>query len=111
MLTLCLVAFLASSVIGVNFDFESTQLTESETVRFPAVRFGDTSQPLPQEECRYSTDDDNWPTDAEWQLFNQTLGGMLLKPKPLAILCYTGPEYDAAKCATLQSSWKNMAQQ
>ncbi|OAG00945.1 FAD-binding domain-containing protein [Paraphaeosphaeria sporulosa] len=106
----CVFMFLASTVVAVNFDFENKQLADSDTIQFPALRFGDVSQPLPQEECRYSPDDDDWPSDAEWQRFNATLGGVLLKPQPLAISCYAGPEYDAAKCAILQSGWRNMAQ-
>ncbi|KAF2450272.1 FAD-binding domain-containing protein [Karstenula rhodostoma CBS 690.94] len=107
---LCILAFLVSIVLAANFNFESKQLTESETVPFPAIRFGDASQPSPQEECRYSPEDDDWPSDAEWQRFNATLGGVLLKPQPLAISCYAGPEHDATRCAALQSGWKDMAQ-
>ncbi|KAL5436005.1 hypothetical protein PMIN07_012137 [Paraphaeosphaeria minitans] len=106
----CVLIFLASTVFAVNFNFESKQLTDSDIIRFPDIHFGDVSQSPPQEECRYSPDDDDWPSDAEWQRFNATLGGALLKPQPLAISCYAGPEYDAAKCATLQSGWRNMAQ-
>lgn len=111
MVLLWISAFLASIALAVNFDFENNQLTESDTVRFPAIRFGDDSQPSPQEECRYSPDDDDWPSDAEWQRLNATLGGVLLKPQPLAISCYAGPDYNAAKCSNLQSGWTNMAQQ
>ncbi|KAF1976539.1 FAD-binding domain-containing protein, partial [Bimuria novae-zelandiae CBS 107.79] len=62
------------------------------------------------EECRYTPEDDEWPSDAEWAFFNETLGGVLLKPQPLAISCYAGPSYDTARCASLQTNWRSMAQ-
>lgn len=107
----CGIALWASVVHSAQFGFENVQLTESDTLQYPAIRFGDGSQPVPQHECRYTPEDEKWPSDAEWARFNETLGGVLLKPPPLAISCYAGPLYDAVKCANLQRDWRNMAQQ
>ena len=107
----CGIFFLLTAVRGLQFDFENIQLVESETSQYPAIRFGDRSNPSLQGPCRYTPEDEEWPSDEEWTQFNETLGGVLLKPRPLAISCYAGPLYDAALCANLKSSWTSMTQQ
>lgn len=42
-----MLALLASTVLAVNFDFETRKLTEAETDQFPAIRFRDASQVPP----------------------------------------------------------------
>lgn len=57
--------------------------------------------------CRCFPGDDCWPTEYEWNLFNQTLGGKLIATKPIASVCHLDQfaAYDARKCADLQSVW------
>lgn len=57
--------------------------------------------------CRCFPRDDCWPTEHEWNVFNQTLGGKLIATTPIASVCHLDPfaAYDAQKCADLQSVW------
>lgn len=96
------------SALAVNFDWENIQLTEAETRNYSAIRFGGSGPDPPEKECKYIPGDKDWPSDAEWAKFNQTLGGALLKPLPLAAVCYSGPQYNPAQCASLQNSWTDM---
>lgn len=109
--SLLLLANLFHSVVAINFEFEAIQLTEEETIDYPSIRFGNSSSPSPPEECKYIPGDREWPSDAEWVRLNKTLGGALLQPLPLAVVCYNGPLYDATKCAVLRRTWTSMAQQ
>jgi len=106
-----LCSLLAATALAFNFAFEDTQLTEAETLDYPAIRFGGPDNPAPREECRTIPGDDDWPSDAAWAQFNETLGGVLLKPAPLAAPCYEGPLYDAARCEQLKRSWSSIAMQ
>lgn len=58
-------------------------------------------------ECRCFPGDACWPSVAEWNAFNQTIGGKLIANVPLASVCHNsefGP-YDAEKCSSLRSNW------
>jgi hypothetical protein len=47
-----------------------------------------------------------WPVDLVWDIFDILLGGVLLKPAPLAAACYPSwPEYDADLCTTITPNW------
>ena len=57
--------------------------------------------------CRCFPGDRCWPTKADWNLFNTTLGGKLVSTVPIAASCHDsafGP-YDAQRCAELRSVW------
>ena len=97
--------------LALNFPFENIQLTDAETADYPAIRFGSLTSPAPEKECRVIPTDSDWPTEAEWARFNTTLGGVLLKPAPLAAPCYDGPLYDAAKCTQLKRAWGTIGTQ
>ncbi|KAH8698207.1 hypothetical protein GQ44DRAFT_744272 [Phaeosphaeriaceae sp. PMI808] len=108
MLQISLLIFLLSSqAIALNFAWEYEQLTESEALTNPSFNFG-TSKAGRQKQCKTIPGDDDWPSTEDWAFFNETLGGVLLKPKPLASPCYTGPTYNAQICAQLQQTWTNM---
>ncbi|KAF2639706.1 FAD/FMN-containing isoamyl alcohol oxidase-like protein MreA [Massarina eburnea CBS 473.64] len=106
-LSFCITLFTAST-LALNFDWEAIQLTKVETHSYPAIRFGNVGDAIPRKVCKSVPGDADWPNDAEWKRFNDTLGGVLLKPKPLALPCYTGPFYDQAKCESLKTGWGNM---
>jgi hypothetical protein len=106
-----LCAQLIACVRAVNFDYENVLLTEAETRNYSAIRFASQRPPAPERECRYIPGDKQWPSDAEWARFNDTLGGALLKPLPLAAVCYNGPNYDLSKCAQVTRTWTSMSQQ
>jgi len=97
---------LSAKTIAVNFDWERDQLTESEALSNKAFHFG--TNAAPDQECRAVPGDDEWPSDEDWSAFNETLGGALLKPMPLASVCYTGDNYDPKKCESLKQSWAGM---
>ncbi|KAF1949719.1 FAD/FMN-containing isoamyl alcohol oxidase-like protein MreA, partial [Byssothecium circinans] len=101
--------FFIGSAYGIHFDWESIQLTEAETDNYPAIRFGDVDENFPLKPCKSIPGDPDWPSEAAWNRFNDTLDGVLLKPFPLATPCYAGPLYDPVKCESLKKAWGNMA--
>jgi len=92
---------------GVNFPFESIQLTDSDTKEFPAVAFGNrsnTSSVYTGPSCKAYPGTALWPTNEEWQRLNASLDGVLLKPEPPGAVCYNGPFRDSKKCDFLMHS-------
>lgn len=92
---------LASLSLCTNFPWEAVQLTEHEAENYPDIAFGDLTGRYARyrgPKCRASPGDHSWPSVKEWDRFNKTLGGALLKPVPPAAACYQGPYYDAKKC-------------
>lgn len=58
--------------------------------------------------CRCYPGDQCWPSAAEWDSFNQTLGGKLVRTVPVASPChdtFPGVRYDNATCADIQANW------
>ncbi|CAG8948757.1 hypothetical protein HYFRA_00001878 [Hymenoscyphus fraxineus] len=88
----------------INFGYEAIQLTERDIDNFPAIAFGDTSDPIHFPACKAFPGTHEWPLENEWSQLNSSLGGALLKPVPLASVCYAGPLYNAEKCRTLQNN-------
>ncbi|PYI10991.1 FAD-binding domain-containing protein [Aspergillus sclerotiicarbonarius CBS 121057] len=54
--------------------------------------------------CRCFPGDACWPSASEWDQFNQTIDGRLIKTIPLGKPCHT-PNYDASVCADLKEQW------
>ena len=97
---------LLPSLFAQNFPWERIQLTEEETANYPEIAFGDLKNPvLSTKECKAIPGDDDWPSDESWANFNETLGGALLKPKPMARVCYPGDDFDSVKCSMLKRLW------
>jgi len=85
--------------LAVNFPYESIQLTEAEVRNQTDLQFGNTLRPAKSNAvCKTFPGDAAWPSDARWAAFNATLGGALIKPKPVGAVCYSGPDYNPAKC-------------
>ncbi|KAM7212407.1 hypothetical protein V8F06_012208 [Rhypophila decipiens] len=55
--------------------------------------------------CKCFPGDACWPKAAEWNRFNQTVGGRLIATVPLAKACHD-PSFDAATCQSLRSQWQ-----
>lgn len=99
------------------FKFESVQLTEDALSSLDAETAAlfefDTVVPGSDEkkralQCKLYPTDRLWPSEFIWSTLNWALGkNALIKTVPLASPCYNGWKYDAAKCATLVSSWTN----
>ena len=99
------------------FDFETIQLTDSDLSIFGQSKVVDTSlfdfpnTGVPSKaraRCKTYPGDLAWPTEPIWDLFDDLLGGTLIKTVPEASLCY--PEwgrYSAAECQDLTRSWSN----
>lgn len=95
---------LLSLAAATNFDWEKIQLERNATDFYPDVAFGDASGPnatYAGPRCKVGPGDAGWPADGEWDRFNATLGGVLIKPVPPGAVCYPGAHYDLAKCTYL----------
>lgn len=62
------------------------------------------------EKCRCFPGDVCWPAEAEWDGFNATVGGSLIRTVPIGSVCHD-PQYDAEACAAVQASWTDPALQ
>jgi hypothetical protein len=95
----------AAHGIAGNFPFESVQLTQTDILKFPAVRFGNKDIASPSgsttPRCRAWPGSHDWPSDSEWQKLNVSLGGALLRPIPAASACYQGENYNETLCRGL----------
>jgi hypothetical protein len=54
--------------------------------------------------CKCFPGDACWPSEQEWNAFNATVGGRLIKTIPLGSPCHD-PNYDEALCEELASQW------
>jgi hypothetical protein len=95
----------ALGVAGINFPYESTQLSERAIGEFPAISFGNASLAPPTYQapmCKVQPEDAAWPNDQQWARFNASVGGNLLKPHPVGAACYPDrPEYNEDTCKYL----------
>jgi hypothetical protein len=100
------ILYLTSRALAeLNFPFEETQLSKEDIQGFPALCFGDTSDPFvsssPSPRCKVLPEDLAWPSDDEWAKFNASIHGKLLKRPPPAAACYPGPYSDPDLCTFL----------
>ncbi|KAN0102233.1 FAD binding domain containing protein [Hyaloscypha variabilis] len=99
-------------VRGFNFPYESIQLTDADVKNYSAIAFGEapTSQSptttTATGECKIYPGDALWPSDAQWQKFNDTLGGALIRGVPPARVCYPG-YYNTTQCAAAKQKYFN----
>ncbi|KAI0403288.1 FAD binding domain-containing protein [Xylaria palmicola] len=85
----------------INFPFEAIVLKEEDIGNFSAITFGDRATASPVydgPECKAYPGSAAWPLEAEWAQLNSTLSGALLKPVPVAAVCYDGPFKDTNRC-------------
>lgn len=72
-------------------------------------RFGiSTASTQTHPRCRYIPGDAEWPGFAEWNTFNASLGGKLVKTIPIGSPCYRDQPFtafDQAQCDQIQKSW------
>ncbi|KAL4994334.1 hypothetical protein BDV10DRAFT_189141 [Aspergillus recurvatus] len=57
---------------------------------------------------RYLPGDPEWPTDTDWRLLNQTVGGRLIRGVPLSQLEGCINSRDSAACASLADEWHSV---
>lgn len=58
-----------------------------------------------QRSCKCFPGDSCWPSKQNWDSFNTTVNGRLIKTVPLGSPCHD-PHYDDALCETLKTEWK-----
>jgi hypothetical protein len=59
-------------------------------------------------ECKVIPGSAGWPSCADWDALNQTLGGQLIKPTPPGAVCHSDqPTYNNATCAVIAQQWSN----
>jgi len=59
-----------------------------------------------QAACKVTPEDPGWPSLQEWDTFNTSLGGALLRPALPGGVCHPGqPNYDAALCPNITTLW------
>ena len=97
-----IISITKGETISPLFEYEKTQLNEDSLEAL-------SSNPASiNSECKTFPGDANWPSDEVWHSFNRTLNGALLKPAPLASVCYNNTSYnnfDTAKCEAISSAW------
>ena len=55
---------------------------------------------------RQSPSEQCWPSTADWQSFNGTVDGKLIKARPPGSVCYSSePDYNEAACESVISNW------
>ncbi|GAB1314565.1 6-hydroxy-D-nicotine oxidase [Madurella fahalii] len=55
--------------------------------------------------CKCFPGDACWPSEHEWDAFNRTVGGRLIKTIPLGSPCHD-PHYNEALCEEVRAQWK-----
>lgn len=89
---------------GTLFDFETTQLETSGLAQLNAsmqalFAFGEASTAdaatiaASRSACKVFPGDSAWPADDVWDIFNDLLGGALIKTVPIASSCYNDWDY------------------
>jgi len=60
------------------------------------------------QDCRAYPESCDWPSPAEWQALNESIGNRLLRPLPPAAPCHLSePDYNNSSCAYITSQWSN----
>ena len=62
-------------------------------------------------QCKNFPGDLTWPSLEDWNVFNKTLDGALIKIVPIAARCHDGPFYDAMQCAIIRANFRNSSLQ
>jgi hypothetical protein len=92
-------AWLVSAARCSNFPWEDVRLEERDTFKYRDIVFGNAAgAKYTGPKCKVAPGNPEWPSTEEWERFNRTLGGALLKPIPPGAACYQGPHQDADKC-------------
>jgi hypothetical protein len=59
-------------------------------------------------QCKTMPGDPSWPDAAEWERFNASVDGRLIRTVPIASVCH-GSGYDEEKCAVVKGQWHEPA--
>ncbi|KKY20385.1 putative fad binding domain-containing protein [Diplodia seriata] len=89
------------------FDWEKVQLLDSSLGSRSVHALDGPSRRAANASCKAFPGDAAWPSESQWAALNETLEGALIKSVPHASVCYEGPYYDEASCATITANWTN----
>ncbi|KAL0064816.1 hypothetical protein AAF712_008213 [Marasmius tenuissimus] len=56
------------------------------------------------ERCRILPSDDSWPTSQQWNAFNESVDGRLIRTIPVGSPCHD-PNFDQEKCDAVRAGW------
>lgn len=57
--------------------------------------------------CKVVPESAEWPSLADWDIFNKTLGGVLLKPGPPAAACFAPGAPNFELCTGIKNEWNS----
>lgn len=94
----------SSAAAATLFDFENAQLETSHLAHLndstkALFTFGNAytadapAIAAKRSACKVFPGDAAWPSDRVWDIFNELLGGALIKTKPIASSCYNDWDY------------------
>jgi len=96
------------------FGFEKIQLVDDAQQLIPSLRpylsfyDGISNVAWADQKCKNFPGGMNWPPEDVWRDLNTTLKGALLRPRPIASVCYRNTTYDnyeESKCKAVTDSW------
>jgi hypothetical protein len=60
--------------------------------------------------CKSVPGSASWPSQVQWDAFNDTISSRLIKPTPPAAVCHRGwPTYDSEDCKVVREGWNASA--
>ncbi|TFK32570.1 hypothetical protein BDQ12DRAFT_707610 [Crucibulum laeve] len=102
-------ALVSTGPADSRLDIEKTVLIDSEVSLYPDLAFEDVhlQDIASRRKCRVFPGDPDWPSSASWNQLKALVGDNLVMPDPIGKVCYTGREFDANACATVEQQWSN----
>jgi hypothetical protein len=97
---------LCTHTVSELFNFEKTFLSDDELFQ----AWPDTT-PKSAVQCKSFPGDEDWPRTDVWDSLNATVNGNLLKPAPIAAVCYNNTVYgnfDTSECQGVSKSWSGI---
>jgi hypothetical protein len=102
----------------ITLPIEETVLTPEDVTHYPVLSFGEDLDGVKINNgtaekgsanltCKYIPEDSQWPSDFEWSVLNHFIEGSLVKPDPIAKVCFNGSTYKEAQCANITAEWTN----
>ena len=89
------------------FNWEHTQLTSEELETAAKSRFHRSSRSH-DHGCKVFPGDEDWPSHEDWNVFNETLNGALLRPIPQSSVCYNSTafnDFNPSQCAAVTANF------
>ncbi|KAH8596752.1 hypothetical protein B0O99DRAFT_570214 [Bisporella sp. PMI_857] len=94
--------YLADAAAQISYD--TTPLSQEDFEKNPDIapaKVHGSSRLGEVRGCRAFPGDTDWPIEDDWSRFNDSIGGVLLKPVPAGVVCYPGPYYNETECSNI----------